>query len=61
METSSFVAAGAGRQVVVRDGAPAIGLVDGETLAQLLKEQRIDVAVRMVDEICPDLDAFNEF
>jgi restriction system protein len=40
----------------VRDGAPAIDLVDGETLCELLKNLRLGVAVRSVEvvEIRPD-------
>ncbi len=41
----------------VRDGAPAIDLVDGETLCELLKGLRLGVEVRAVEvvEIQPDL------
>jgi restriction system protein len=40
----------------VRDGAPAIDLVDGETLCELLKNLRLGVEVRSVEvvEIRPD-------
>ena len=40
----------------VRDGAPAIDLVDGETLCELLRGLRLGVAVRTVEvvEIRPD-------
>lgn len=39
------------RAEATRDGAPAIDLVDGEDLCQLLKELRIGVRVKMVEEI----------
>lgn len=34
-----------------RDGAPAIDLVDGEDLCQLMKDLRIGVSVKMVEEV----------
>ena len=44
-----------------RDGAPPIDLIDGETLAQKLKELRIGVEVRtrVVEEVFIDKDFFN--
>ena len=44
-----------------RDGAPPIDLIDGETLAQKLKELRIGVEVRtrIVEEVLIDKDFFN--
>jgi restriction system protein len=39
------------RREATRDGAPAIDLIDGETLCQLLKERRLGVGVQMVEEI----------
>lgn len=39
------------RREATRDGAPAIDLIDGETLCELLKERRLGVNVRMVEEI----------
>lgn len=45
------------RKEATRDGAPAIDLIDGEALCQLLKEQRLGVQVRLVEEIGID-DAF---
>ena len=36
------------RRAATRDGAPAIDLVDGELLCQLLKERGFDVIVREV-------------
>ena len=34
-----------------RDGAPPIDLVDGEQLMDKLKELRLGVAVRMIEEV----------
>lgn len=42
------------RREATRDGAPAIDLIDGETLCELLKERRLGVKVKMVEEV--DLD-----
>lgn len=42
------------RKEATRDGAPAIDLIDGETLCALLKERRLGVAVRMVEEVSVD-------
>ena len=42
------------RREATRDGAPAIDLVDGEALCELLKELRIGVSVRMVEEVTID-------
>ncbi|MBL8551046.1 MAG: restriction endonuclease [Hyphomonadaceae bacterium] len=53
--TGSFTADA--RREATRDGAPAIDLIDGETLCELLKERRLGVSVRMVEEIGLD-DAF---
>jgi restriction system protein len=39
------------RREAVRDGAPAIDLIDGPGLCELLKELRIGVTVRMVEEV----------
>lgn len=39
------------RKEATRDGAPAIDLVDGETLCVLLKDLRLGVKVRMVEEL----------
>jgi len=39
------------RREATRDGAPAIDLVDGETLCDLLKELKLGVAVRLVEEV----------
>jgi restriction system protein len=39
------------RKEATRDGAPAIDLIDGETLCQLLKDRRLGVSVKMVEEV----------
>jgi restriction system protein len=44
--TGSFTADA--RREATRDGAPAIDLVDGELLCELLKERRLGVVVREV-------------
>lgn len=44
--TGSFTAEA--RKEATRDGAPAIDLIDGEALCQLLKERRLGVRVREV-------------
>jgi restriction system protein len=46
------------RREATRDGAPAIDLIDGTTLCELLKERRLGVAVRMVEEISLDHSFF---
>lgn len=50
--TSTFTADA--RKEAIRDGAPAIDLVDGEALCELLKEYRLGIAVRTVEEIGVD-------
>lgn len=39
------------RREAVRDGAPAIDLIDGVALCEILKDLRIGVEVRMVEEV----------
>jgi restriction system protein len=39
------------RREATRDGAPAIDLVDGEAICQLLKELKLGVRVRLVEEV----------
>nr|WP_279588168.1 restriction endonuclease [Sphingomonas japonica] len=50
------------RREATRDGAPAIDLIDGEALCQLLKERRLGVQVREVvrEEIAILPDFFDE-
>ena len=47
------------RKEASRDGAPAIDLIDGEALCLLLKDQRLGVKVRMVEEVDLDLKFFD--
>lgn len=42
------------RREATRDGAPAIDLIDGENLCQLLKERRLGVRIQMVEEVTID-------
>lgn len=46
------------RREATRDGAPAIDLIDGETLCQLLKDKQLGVAVRVVEEVTVDAGFF---
>jgi restriction system protein len=48
------------RREATRDGAPAIDLVDGETLCDLLKSLRIGVSVQQVEHVVIDEKAFAE-
>jgi len=47
--TSSFTSDA--RREATRDGAPAIDLIDGEMLCQLLKERNLGLIVRMVEQV----------
>lgn len=42
------------RREAVRDGAPAIDLIDGDALCELLKDLKIGVRVQMVEEVTID-------
>ena len=46
------------RREATRDGAPAIDLVDGETLCDLLKQLKIGVDVHLVEEVAIDKATF---
>jgi restriction system protein len=46
------------RREATRDGAPAIDLVDGDTLCDLLKSLRIGVSVRQVEHVVIDQKVF---
>ncbi len=46
------------KKEAIRDGAPAIDLIDGETLCQLLKERRLGVGVRTIEAISLDPSFF---
>jgi restriction system protein len=48
------------RREASRDGAPAIDLVDGDTLCDLLKEYGIGVSVEKVERVTVDEKAFSE-
>jgi len=54
--TGSFTADA--RREAQRDGAPAIDLIDGEALCDILKERRLGVKVQMVEEVTVDETAF---
>lgn len=49
------------RREATRDGAPAIDLVDGDALCDLLKDRGLGVTVRMVEEVTVNEAAFAEF
>ncbi len=49
------------RKEATRDGAPAIDLVDGETLCELLKSLKIGVSIRKVEHVLVEQDAFLDF
>ncbi|CAN5233411.1 restriction endonuclease [soil metagenome] len=49
------------RREATRDGAPAIDLVDGDALCDLLKDRGLGVIVRMVEEITVMENAFADF
>jgi len=54
--TGSFTAEA--RKEATRDGAPAIDLLDGEALCNLLKERRLGVSVKLVEEVYIDEQFF---
>jgi len=47
------------RAEATRDGAPAIDLIDGEDLCRLLKDNRIGVSVKMVEDVDIDAEFFS--
>lgn len=49
------------RREATRDGAPAIDLVDGDALCDLLKDRRLGVTVEMVEQVTVDEAAFAAF
>jgi restriction system protein len=49
------------RKEATRDGAPAIDLVDGETLCELLKSLQIGVSIRNVEHVLVEQHVFLEF
>lgn len=46
------------RREATRDGAPAIDLIDGEMLCQLLKERELGVSIEMVEQVRVDAGFF---
>ena len=52
MTTGAFTADA--RREATRDGAPAIDLVDGEALCELLKDLKVGVSVEVVEEVTID-------
>jgi restriction system protein len=55
--TGSFTADA--RREATRDGAPAIDLVDGEALSDLLKSAKIGVSVNLIEEVAIDEGALS--
>ena len=55
--TSTFTADA--RREATRDGAPAIDLVDGEALCQLLKDLKLGLRVKLVEEVEVEPSFFN--
>lgn len=49
------------RKEATRDGAPAIDLVDGETLCELLKGLNIGISIRKVEHVLVEQHVFLEF
>jgi restriction system protein len=49
------------RREATRDGAPAIDLVDGDALCDLLKSAKIGVRVALIEQVTIDEAAFAEF
>jgi restriction system protein len=49
------------RREATRDGAPAIDLVDGETLCELLKGLKIGVSIQKVEHVLVEQQVFLEF
>ena len=47
------------RKEATRDGAPPIDLIDGELLVDKLKELRLGVRMKMVEEVEVDVDWFS--
>lgn len=57
LTTGTFTAEA--RREAVRDGAPAIDLVDGEMLCDLLRQHRLGVRVEMVERVTIDAVALS--
>lgn len=56
LTTSNFTAEA--RREATRDGAPAIDLVDGDSLCDLLKATKIGVSVALIESVSIDRSAF---
>ena len=48
------------RKEATRDGAPAIDLIDGTALCELLKDNRLGVSVEMVEQVTLVPEFFDE-
>lgn len=48
------------RREATRDGAPAIDLIDGETLCSLLKDLKLGVSVKLVEQVDVEPKFFSE-
>jgi restriction system protein len=49
------------KKEATRDGAPAIELIDGEQLCELLKSLGLGVKTQMVEQVTVVPEAFKEF
>jgi restriction system protein len=58
MTTATFTADA--RREATRDGAPAIDLVDGDTLCDLLKSLRIGVSIQQIEQVTIDQKVFTD-
>jgi restriction system protein len=56
--TGSFTADA--KQEATRDGAPPVDLIDGERLCDLLKEHKMGVSVRLVEDVEVSPEFFSE-
>lgn len=59
MTTSTFTRDA--RQEATRDGAPPIDLIDGNALAEKMKELNLAVKVKVVEEVSVDYNFFEEY
>ena len=48
------------RSEATRDGAPAIDLIDGEALCELLKSLKLGVEIKLVEDVTIKSDWFSE-
>lgn len=47
------------KREATRDGAPVLDLIDGETLCDILKENKLGVSTQLVEEVAIDPEWFN--